>query len=119
MSAMDPHEGTARLARGTRLNGLFEIDRHLAVGGMGEIYKGHAIETGDPVAIKVIRSDIVDGNTAHALFRREAKALHAINHEAIIRYYVFGHDPGIGRNYLAMEFVDGQPLWRVPMPSRT
>ena len=103
-------DGTARLAKGTQLNGLFEIDRHLAVGGMGEIYKGHAIETGDPIAIKVIRSDLVDGDMAHALFRREARALHTIHHEAIVRYYVFGHDPGIRRNYLAMEFVDGQPL---------
>ena len=110
MPALEPCEGTARLPPGTRLNGLFEIDRHLAVGGMGEIYQGHTIETGDAVAIKVIRADLADGDLVHALFRREAQALHSINHEAIIRYYVFGHDPGIRRNYLAMEFVDGPPL---------
>ena len=28
---------TARLAPGTRLNGIFEIDRRIASGGMGEI----------------------------------------------------------------------------------
>jgi serine/threonine-protein kinase len=77
---------------------------------MGEIYRGHAIETGDPVAIKVMRTDLADNTMALALFRKEASALHYIHHEAIVRYYVFSNDPGTGRHYLAMEFVDGQPL---------
>ena len=101
---------TARLTQGTRLNGIFEIDQHIASGGMGEIYRGHAIETGDAVAIKVMRSDLADNTLALALFRKEASALHYIQHDAIVRYYVFSLDPGIGRHYLAMEFVDGQPL---------
>jgi serine/threonine protein kinase len=77
---------------------------------MGEIYRGHAIETGDPVAIKVMRTDLVDNATALALFRKEALALNNIQHNAIVRYYIFSYDPGTGRHYLAMEFVDGQPL---------
>jgi eukaryotic-like serine/threonine-protein kinase len=104
------HAATIRLAPGTRLNGIFEIDAHIASGGMGEIYSGHAIETGDSVAIKVMRSDLADNTMALALFRKEASALHFIYHDAIVRYYVFSLDPGIGRHYLAMEFVDGQPL---------
>jgi serine/threonine-protein kinase len=99
-----------RLPPGTRLNGMFEIDQRIASGGMGEIYRGHVVETGDPVAIKMMRLDLADNAMALALFRKEASALHNIHHEAIIRYYVFSHDPGIGRHYLAMEFVDGLPL---------
>jgi serine/threonine protein kinase len=101
---------SARLPPGTRLNGIYEIDQHLSAGGMGEIYKGHEIESGDPVAIKVLRSDLADDETALALFRKEAKALRSVHHEAIVRYYVFSDDPGIGRHYLAMEFVHGQRL---------
>uniref|UniRef100_UPI00195386DF hypothetical protein n=1 Tax=Escherichia coli TaxID=562 RepID=UPI00195386DF len=37
-------------------------------------------------------------------------ALHHLHHEAIIRYFVFAIDPGLRRPYLAMEFVDGEPL---------
>jgi serine/threonine protein kinase len=110
MSDMYSSASSIRLAQGTRLNGIFEIDQHIASGGMGEIYSGHAVETGDSVAIKVMRSDLADNNTALALFRKEASALHYIYHDAIVRYYVFSLDPGIGRHYLAMEFVDGQPL---------
>jgi len=46
---------------------------------------------------------------ALALFRKEASALHYIHHEAIVRYYIFSNDPERA-HYLAMEFVDGQPL---------
>jgi eukaryotic-like serine/threonine-protein kinase len=106
----DMYTERSRLAPGTRLNGIFEIDQRIASGGMGEIYRGHAIETGDPVAIKVMRTDLADNAMAMALFRKEASALHNIHHEAIVRYYVFSNDPGTGRLYLAMEFVDGQPL---------
>src|SRR6185437_12456306 len=111
MSGLDSFQAfPSRLAQGTRLNGIYEINQHIASGGMGEIYRGHAIETGDPVAIKVIRSDLADNTLALALFRKEASALHYIQNDAIVRYYVFSLDPGIGRHYLAMEFVEGQPL---------
>jgi predicted Ser/Thr protein kinase len=95
---------------GTQLNGIYEIDEPIAAGGMGEIYKGHAIETGDVVAIKLIRSDLAETDAASALFRKEASALHNLYHEAIVRYYVYTTDPVLGRPYLAMEYVDGQSL---------
>ena len=101
---------TSRLAPGTRLNGIFEIDQRIATGGMGEIYRGHAVETGDPVAIKVMRTDLAENIPALALFRKEASALHHIQHEAVVRYYIFSSDPVVRRHYLAMEFVDGRPL---------
>ncbi|MDB5504013.1 MAG: serine/threonine protein kinase [Tardiphaga sp.] len=103
----------ARLPAGTQLNGVFEVEAHIASGGMGEIYRGRAIETGDVVAIKVMRTDLADNAMALALFRKEASALHYIHHDAIVRYYIFSLDPGIGRHYLAMEFVDGRPLSEV------
>jgi len=95
---------------GTRLNGIYEIERLIAVGGMGEIYRGRAIQTGDAVAIKTIRPELAQNDAALALFRKEAAALHNLYHEAIVRYYVFSVDPAVGSPYLAMEFVDGQAL---------
>jgi serine/threonine protein kinase len=60
---------------------------------MGEVYKGRAIQTGDAVAIKMIRPDMARDEAALALFRREAAALHNLYNEAIVRYYVFAIDP--------------------------
>jgi serine/threonine protein kinase len=102
--------GHSRLPPGTRLNGIFEIDQAIATGGMGEIYRGHAVETNDPVAIKVMRTDLADNAMILALFRKEASALHNIQHDAVVRYYIFTSDPVVRRHYLAMEFIDGRVL---------
>src|SRR5258708_2526852 len=111
MRMPDLYGGVAdHLAPGTRLNDMFEIDRRIASGGMGEIYEGHALETGLPVAVKVMRTDLVNNETAFALFRKEASALNQIQHDAVVRCFIFSSDPRIRRHYLAMEFVDGEPL---------
>ena len=95
---------------GVRLNGIYEIESLIAQGGMGEVYKGFNILTRDPVAIKMILPDLARNPDAFALFRREASTLHNLQHEAIVRYYVFSVDPALDRAYLAMEFVDGVSL---------
>jgi serine/threonine-protein kinase len=77
---------------------------------MGEVYQGRAIQTGDAVAIKIVRSDMAQDANVIALFRNEASALHNLYNEAIVRYYVFTVDPATQATYLAMEFVDGQSL---------
>ena len=95
---------------GVRLNGIYQIDRLIAQGGMGEVYKGSNVETGDPVAIKMIRQELSENQNAMALFRREASTLHNVQHEAIVRYYVFSVERTLNRAYLAMEYVDGPSL---------
>ena len=100
----------ARLRPGTELNGIFVVDSLLATGGMGEVYRGHSIQTGDKVAIKLIRSDLAESETALALFRREASALHNLYHEAIARFFLFSIDPNLNRAYMAMEFVEGTSI---------
>ena len=95
---------------GTRLNGVFEIDELIAIGGMGRIYRGRALETGDSVAIKMIRPELAENDTYLALFRKEASALHRAPHDAIVRYYIFTTDPNLKAPYLAMEYVEGESL---------
>ncbi len=98
------------LRPGVRLNGMFEIERLIAEGGMGEVYKGVAMATGDPVAIKLVRPEMARHPDVMALFRREADILHNLLHDAIPRYYVFSIEPELQRPYIAMEFVDGVSL---------
>jgi hypothetical protein len=102
--------GTDHLAPGTRLNDMFEIDWRIASSGMGLIYRGHAIATGLPVAIEVMRAELADNETVFALIHREASALNRIRHDAIARYFIFSNDPRVKRHYLAMELVDGASL---------
>ena len=95
---------------GTRLNNVYEVERLVAQGGMGEVYRGFNIQTGDPVAIKMIRPEFSNDPEILDLFRREASILHSFTHDAIVRYFVFSVDPQIQLAYLAMEFVEGPSL---------
>lgn len=112
----------ATTAVGTQLSGIYELDERIAFGGMGEVYRGHNIQTGDHVAIKIVLPEFARDQTILSLFRKEASILNHLSHDAVVRYHVFTIDPGIGRPYLAMEFVDGQSLFdimrRGPMPTQ-
>ncbi|WP_282103978.1 serine/threonine-protein kinase [Methylobacterium sp. 37f] len=99
-----------RLRQGTRLNGIYEIESYITAGGMGEIYKGRSIANGDVVAIKTVRPELGQDPAVLSLFKREASALHNLNHPAIVRYFLFSIDQDLGLPYLAMEYVEGAGL---------
>ena len=110
-----PSDGKTRFAMaalqpGTRLNDTYEIDERIASGGMGEVYRGHNIQTGEPVAIKAILPELADQEAIFALFKKEATVLGRLHHDTIVRYYSFSRDPTARPPYLAMEFVDGISL---------
>ncbi|MBY3348004.1 serine/threonine-protein kinase [Rhizobium laguerreae] len=92
---------------------MFEIDERLASGGMGEVYRGHNVVTGDPVAIKVVLNEFAKDETIVGLFFKEARILNSLHHAAIVRYSVFSIDPTIERAYLVMEYIDGPSLSQV------
>ncbi len=111
MNPNEPFRSSYRgVPPGTRLNGIYEIDEMIGAGGMGEVYKCREIQTGAPVAIKMLLPDMAENEAALALFRREAAALHNLPHDAIVRYFLFTVEPVLQRPYLAMEFVDGRSL---------
>lgn len=111
MTPNDPFRSSYRgVPPGTRLNGIYEIEAMIGAGGMGEVYKCREIQTGSPVAVKMLLPDMVDNEAALALFRREAGALHNLPHDAIVRYFLFTVEPVLQRPYLAMEFVNGRSL---------
>jgi serine/threonine-protein kinase len=99
------------LPAGTRLSDdTYELEKVIAAGGMGEVYRGRLVETGDPVAIKMIKPEFAGDEAILSLFRKEASALYSLSHDAIVRYFIFSVDKRLSRPYLAMEFVDGPSL---------
>lgn len=100
------------LQPGALLNNTYRIDRMLGRGGMGEVYRGTNVHTGDQVAIKVIRPELVDDVHMRDLFLREAMALRKIRHPAIVSYEGASADAS-GRLYLVMDFVEGPSLAQV------
>jgi len=102
--------GEHLLPRGTRLNNLYEIEEHIADGGIGTVYRARDIESGDPVAIKVLLANFARDPVILDLFKREAKILRKLKHDALTQYFVFTKEPALGIYYLAMEFVSGPSL---------
>jgi eukaryotic-like serine/threonine-protein kinase len=109
-STQHPESGYSTVQPGTELNQTYRIDSLIGLGGMGEVFRGHNIQTGDAVAIKIVLPEFARDELILDLFRKEARVLHHLAHDAIVRYYVFSIDAAIGRPYLAMEFVDGPSL---------
>lgn len=83
--------------------GPYRILGLIGSGGMGRVYKAVDLRLGRTVAIKVSRA----GFTGR--FRREARAVAALNHPNICTLY------DLGPNYLVMEYVEGSPI-KGPMP---
>ncbi len=91
--------------------GRYLIRGALGRGAMGAIYKAHDPDIDRPVAIKLIRADLLESTDCDdfiARFRREAQAAGRCMHPNIVALYDFAlHD---GNPFLAMEFVDGLTL---------
>ncbi|MEM9060518.1 MAG: protein kinase [Pseudomonadota bacterium] len=104
------HVSGGGVPEGTTLNGMYELGKRIAMGGMGEVYLGKQIATGQKVAIKMILPEHANNELILELFRKEANTLFDVYHEAIVRYFAFSVDPDLNRPYMAMEFAGGPAL---------
>jgi serine/threonine-protein kinase len=95
---------------GMVIAGTYEIEQLINRGGMGEVYRGKNIHTGDPVAMKIVLPHLAHDPMIEALFQKEAKVLGRLAHDAIVRYHTYMNPPEIGRPSLIMEFVEGTAL---------
>jgi len=95
------------LTPGRVLGARYTIDRYVAEGGMGRIYKATDQRTGEPVAIKLLHSDLASLED-QLRFHQEARALIAVQHPNVAR--VFAVDEIADGPCLIMEWLDGQPL---------
>ncbi len=91
--------------------GRYRIDASLGTGAMGEVYRAYDPLIDRPVAIKVVRPELISGAGSEQWlqrFRREARAAGRRFHPNLIAVLDFGDDNGVP--FLAMEYVEGQNL---------
>ncbi len=91
--------------------GRYRVQRLLGRGAMGVVYAAHDPVIDRPVAIKLVRVDLLSGEDREdflARFRREAQAAGRCMHPNIVAVYDFSmHE---GNPFLAMEYVEGLSL---------
>jgi hypothetical protein len=83
------------------------LDRH-ATGGMATVWRARDEWTRESVAIKQLHPHVVADPVARARLEREAEALRAVDHPAIVRPRGLIDDPDAPS--LVMDFVSGRPL---------
>ncbi len=91
--------------------GRYETLRELGRGSMGVVYEAHDPQIDRTVALKVLRQDRNASDAFVRRFLKEAKAIGRLSHPNIVTVYDVGEDHGT--IYIAMEFLEGQPLNQV------
>ena len=111
-----PRDGTALRAQdgGTEIIGSIVADRYhvirkLGEGGMGRVYLAEQVKMGRMSAVKVMNRRLAQDPDAISRFNREAANASRISHQNVAQVYDFG-ETSDGLIYLAMEFVEGEPL---------
>jgi serine/threonine protein kinase len=88
--------------------GKYRILEPLGRGGMAQVYKAYHPQLDRYVAIKVLRSDLVEEVEFLARFRREARAVAALRHPHIVQIYDFDVQDDL--YYMVMELLEGNTL---------
>src|SRR5262245_51132029 len=108
MRAMD-HKDMAlagALATGDVIADRFEVERLAGEGGMATVYRCRDRQSGETVAVKLLRPE--GGENAERLMR-EARVLSRLGHPGIVRYVDHG-TTSTGELFLAMEWLEGEDL---------
>jgi serine/threonine-protein kinase len=86
----------------------FQIQAHLAQGGMSDIYRAFDLVNRRDVAIKIPDQSIIGDPAQYERFQRELEVINTLNHPAILKGLGSGKYNRIP--YLVTEFVDGRSL---------
>ncbi len=87
----------------------YHVLRKLGEGGMGQVYLAEHVRMGRQSAVKVMSPGLARDPDAVSRFNREAANASRITHPNVAAIYDFG-ETSDGLIYLAMEFVEGEPL---------
>jgi serine/threonine-protein kinase len=109
-ASFTPTESARQIKVGDVLNHIFEVKRFLARGGMGEVFEGTNVNTDERVAIKVMLPAMAADEKVVAMFRKEARTLTKLQHEALVSYRVLAQEPNLGVLYIVTEFIEGTEL---------
>lgn len=80
----------------------------LGRGGMGSVWRADHLVLNTPVALKLVRSDVLDQPDASARFLREAQAAAALRSAHVVQILDFGVDQSIP--FIVMELLEGESL---------
>ena len=93
---------------GKMLDDRYEILELIGSGGMANVYKARCHRLNRLVAIKMLKSDLVDNADFRRRFHDESQAVAQLSHANIVSVYDVSTNPD--REYIVMELIDGITL---------
>ena len=100
-----PHLSSVALAA---LSQRYEILGEAGHGSMGNVYRARDRETGEIVALKLLKPEIASDQAMMDRFKNELLFARKITHKNVCRVHEFNRLGGIA--YTSMEFVEGESL---------
>ncbi len=93
---------------GKRLDGRYEVQEIIGVGGMSVVYKAYDNVGDRIVAVKVLKDEFANNEEFKRRFKNESKAIALLSHPNIVKVY----DVNFGEKiqYIVMEYIDGITL---------
>ncbi len=88
--------------------GKYRILEPLGRGGMAQVFKAYHPQLDRYVAVKILRTDLVEDAEFLSRFRREARAVAALRHPNIVQ--IFDFDVQDDLYYMVMELLEGDTL---------
>jgi len=89
----------------------YRVTAAIGAGGMGEVYRATDTKLGREVALKVLPAEMAASPERLERFRREAKALAALDHPGVVGVHSVEESDGV--HFLTMQLVEGEPLDRL------
>jgi eukaryotic-like serine/threonine-protein kinase len=93
---------------GQKIDERYRVTSRIAHGGMADVYEAYDIVNRRSVALKVMRSDMMDNPQNIVRFKRECIAAASLNNPNIVK--VYGSGVVEGRPYMVNEYIDGRTL---------
>lgn len=93
---------------GKRLDGRYEVQEIIGVGGMSVVYKAYDNIDDRIVAVKILKEEFLNNEEFKRRFKNESKAIALLSHPNIVKVY----DVNFGEKlqYIVMEYIDGITL---------
>lgn len=93
---------------GKRLDGRYEIQEIVGVGGMAVVYKAYDNIDDRIVAVKILKDEFLANEEFRRRFKNESKAIAVLSHPNIVKVYDVSY--GDRLQYIVMEYVEGITL---------
>jgi serine/threonine protein kinase len=114
----DTTSAVAESMVGRCIDGRYQLEAEIGVGGLGSVYRAQHTKLQRAVAVKLLHESCGSDVLQRRRFEREAKALAALEHPNIVAILDYGVSEN--RPYLVMELLEGetlaQRLKRGPIP---